>query len=31
MGVNYAPDVSAMNLKSYKMDIVSYDVNVFES
>ena len=31
MGVNPLPDVSALSLESCKMDIVSCDVNVFES
>ena len=31
MAVNPSPDVSALILESYKMDIVSCDVNVFES
>ena len=30
MTVNPVPDVSALSLESYKMDIVSCDVNVFE-
>ena len=29
--VHPSPDVSALSLESYKMDIVSCDVNVFES
>ena len=31
MAVNPFPDVSALSLESCKMDIVSCDVNVFES
>ena len=31
MAVNPSPDVSALSLESYKMGIVSCDVNVFES
>ena len=31
MAVNPSPDVSALSLESYKRDIVSCDVNVFES
>ena len=31
MAVNPSPDVSSLSLESYKMDIVSCDVNVFES
>jgi len=31
MAVNPLPDVSALSLESYQMDIVSCDVNVFES
>ena len=31
MAVNTSPDVSALSLEPYKMDIVSCDVNIFES